>query len=130
MIKRIFWLWFIFMLALNIIPLGDSVNRTLHKKPFQGWDFFRLDYLAHFAAFLVFAGIFCWAQYIHQPVFKDRPLLKYALLVISAAILFEGLQYFIPCRKFNPIDMILNLAGALMGCLIVFISHRLLGSIK
>ncbi len=121
MIKRLFWLWFIFLLALNIIPLGDSTNKALHKKLFQDWDFFRLDYLAHFAAFLVFALIFSWGQYVQAPVFKERALLKFTMLVMPAAILFEGLQYFIPCRKFNPIDMIYNLIGALLGCLTVFI---------
>ena len=124
MAKRIIWFWFIFLLVLNLVPLGASAQELLSKNLLEGWDFFRLDYLAHFAAFLAFSLIFSWGQYVQAPVFKERALLKFTMLVMPAAILFEGMQYLMPCRKFNPIDMIYNLAGALLGCLIVFITLR------
>lgn len=119
MIKRIFWICFIFLLLINIIPLGDSANVVLHKKLFQDWELFRLDYLAHFAAFLALAGIVIWGQYLGKPVFRERAPLKFALLVIPAAIVFEALQFFVPFRKFSHIDMIYNLAGALIGTAVV-----------
>lgn len=78
-----------------------------------------MDYLAHFAAFLAFAVIFIWGQHLGKPVFRERAPLKFALLVVPAAIVFEALQFFIPFRKFNPIDMIYNLAAALIGTAIV-----------
>ncbi|NLW19657.1 MAG: VanZ family protein [Candidatus Cloacimonetes bacterium] len=109
------------ILALNVIPLGDAANQTLHNTLFEDFSFLRLDYLVHFFAFLFFMVPILLGAMLDKPVFKEKAPLKYALLIIPSAIVFEALQFFVPFRKFNPIDMIYNLAGALLGCLIVFI---------
>jgi VanZ family protein len=122
--KLVFWGWFMLILALNVIPLGDTANQALHSTLFEDFNFLRLDYLVHFFTFLFFMVPILLGAMIDKPVFKEKAPLKYALLIIPSAIVFEALQFFVPFRKFNPIDMIYNLAGALLGCLIVFISLK------
>jgi hypothetical protein len=48
-VKRLFWLWLLILIVLNIIPLSSEVNRSLSRN--MVFDF-RLDYLAHTAMML------------------------------------------------------------------------------
>lgn len=118
MYKKLFLLWLAILLLINTIPLGDSANRVLKGTRLV----FRLDYLAHSLTFLTFFGIFLLARLNGQLVFVTRPVLKYVAVVIPAAILFELIQYQLPYRSFNPLDLIFNLAGAVLGLgLILFL---------
>jgi len=40
-------------------------------------------------------------------------------MVGSSAFLFECVQYFLPYRAFNPMDLINNLSGAIIGTIIL-----------
>lgn len=118
MYAKLFWIWLAILLLINTIPLGDSANRVLKGTRFV----FRLDYLVHSLTFLAFSGIFLLARLNGQLVFVTRPVLKYVVVVIPAAILFELIQYLLPYRSFNPLDLIYNLAGTVLGLgLILFL---------
>ena len=52
--RWLFWGWLIIVLAMNVIPLGDDLNRIIYKPIFK----FRLDYLIHFVSFLVFIPLY------------------------------------------------------------------------
>ncbi len=52
-VKWLFWGWLIVVLVLNVVPLGNELNRDLTTKKFV----FRLDYVVHSVTFLVFAWI-------------------------------------------------------------------------
>ncbi len=53
------------------------------------------------------------------PIFSKKPVLKYLLIIGSSAFLFECIQYFLPYRAFNPMDLISNLSGAIIGTIIL-----------
>ena len=119
-VKWLFWGWLIIVLATNVIPLGNDINKIIHKPIFK----FRLDYFLHFVSFLVFIPLYLIAERQSNPIFNHKPVLKYILIVGGFAIISECLQYLLPYRTFNPMDMIANLFGAILTMLFIFISHR------
>jgi len=113
--KWLFWGWLIIVLTTNVIPLGNYINKIIHKPVFK----FRLDYLIHFCSFLIFIPLYFIEVKRGGPIFSKKPVLKYILIVGSSAILFESIQYFLPYRTFNPMDLISNLTGAIIGTIII-----------
>jgi VanZ family protein len=113
--KWLFWGWLIIVLTTNVIPLGNDINKIIHKPVFK----FRLDYLIHFCSFLIFIPLYFIEVKRGGPIFSKKPVLKYILIVGSSAILFESIQYFLPYRTFNPMDLISNLTGAIIGTIII-----------
>lgn len=124
MAKALFWLWLIISLILNTISLGLENSRTLSTRLVANRELFRMDYLLHLISFLAFAWIFILGQVRNRPVFHSHALIKFMVLVLSTAVVFEVIQLILPYRKFNPIDMRFNLAGALLGIVLVGISRR------
>jgi len=113
--KKLFWYWLIILLVINVIPLGNDINKIIHKPVFK----FRLDYLIHFISFLIFIPL-CFIDIKRGgPIFSKKTVLKYLLIVGGSAILFECIQYFLPYRTFNPMDLISNLTGAIIGTIII-----------
>jgi len=120
--KKLFWYWLIILLVINVIPLGNDINKIIHKPVFK----FRLDYLIHFISFLIFIPLYFIEIKLNCPIFSKKPVLKYLLIVVSSAILFECIQFFLPYRTFNPMDLISNLTGAIIGTIIIsFSPHSL-----
>ena len=113
--KWLFCGWLIIVLTTNVIPLGNNINKIIHKPVFK----FRLDYLIHFCSFLIFIPLYFIEVRRGGPFFSKKPVLKYMLIVGSSAILFESIQYFLPYRTFNPMDLISNLTGAIIGTIII-----------
>ena len=113
--RLLFWGWLIIVLTTNVIPLGNDINKIIHKPVFK----FRLDYLIHFCSFLIFIPLYFIEVRRGGPFFSKKPVLKYLLMVGSSAFLFECVQYFLPYRAFNPMDLINNLSGAIIGTIIL-----------
>ena len=114
--KWLFWGWLIIVLTTNVIPLGNDFNTVIHKPSVFK---FRLDYLIHFCSFLIFIPLYFIDIKQDSPIFSKKSVLKYLLIVGSSAILFECIQYFLPYRTFNPMDLISNLTGAIIGTIII-----------
>jgi len=114
--KKLFWYWLIILLLINIIPLGNDLNTVIHKPSVFK---FRLDYLIHFCSFLIFIPL-CFIEVRRGgPIFSKKPVLKYLLIIGGAAVIFELIQYFLPYRTFNPMDLISNLTGAIIGTILI-----------
>lgn len=120
MVRRLFWLWLIVLFLLSVTPFGDETSKVLTGNRF----IFRLDHLLHLAMILSTAWLFVLGQIMAQPVFNEKPALFYSITVILAAIIFEYAQHLMPSRKFNPLDLLFNLAGALLGICTVIISGK------
>jgi len=113
--KKLFWYWLIILLVINVIPLGNDINKIIHKPVFK----FRLDYLIHFISFLIFIPLYFIDEKRDYPLFSKKPVLKYLLIVGGSAVLFECIQYILPYRTFNPMDLISNLTSAIIGTIII-----------
>ena len=120
-IKWLFWGWLIVVLVLNVVPLGNEINRDLTAKRF----IFRLDYVVHSLTFLAFAWVWVFGKVKNVCWYESYEVLKFGGIVFVSAVGVELLQIFIPYRTFNPLDMMANLIGAILTMLCIFISHRL-----
>lgn len=125
MAKKLFWAWLIIILVLNVIPLGNETSESLSISLRKGKTIFRADYLLHFISLLALAWVFILGQVASRPVFRDQSLQRFSLIVISAALGFELIQFVLPYRRFNPIDLGFNLSGAILGIIVVIVSSRL-----
>lgn len=118
-VKRLFWLWLLILIVLNIIPLSSEVNRSLSRN--MVFDF-RLDYLAHTAMMLFFAIIWGVGKRRNVNWFAKHETLKYCTVLILAGIGLELLQLALPWRTFNPVDLLFNLIGAALAVAIIIVS--------
>jgi len=118
--KHLFWLWLIALLVLNVIPLSNEANQSLSGNKIV----FRLDYLVHMISFLAFAWVCLIGQVTKRPVFRKAEVWKYAVVVILAACGFELVQKLLQYRAFNPVDLMFNMIGGMVGSEFVWVSHR------
>jgi glycopeptide antibiotics resistance protein len=81
---------------------------------------FRLDHLLHLLAFLPLYPLGVW---LFQPISRKG---RVYLLVMGLVIAFatEFVQFFIAYRAYNPVDLVSNLAGVLVGAIIVFVVKK------
>jgi VanZ family protein len=49
--------------------------------------------------------------------------LKILFLVFAHGLLIEGIQYFIPYRSFNPLDIMANMSGILAAFFVMALYH-------
>lgn len=115
--KILFWSWFFILLILNVIPLGNETNQRLNVELFS----FRLDYLVHATSVLVFAWILLLVKVLG---FRSFKVSEFTILVFVCAVGFELIQFFIPWRTFNPVDMAYNVFGACIATLFNFVSQQ------
>ena len=72
-VKWLFWGWLIVVLVLNVVPLGNEINRYLSVKRF----IFRLDYVVHSLTFLPFAWIWVFGKIKNVRWFVNYEVLKF-----------------------------------------------------
>jgi len=122
MAKKLFWIWLIILLLLNVLPLGNKVNDKLQTSLGEGR--IRMDYVIHSITFICFAGIYFVKCILKEVIFKDRELPKLILLILISAIIFEGLQLALPYRAWNPMDLLSNLIGAIIASVIMLLIYQ------
>jgi len=68
---------------------------------------------------------FAWIEVFKKVMgFSGFGVLKYSGIVAGSAIGLELIQILVPWRAFNPVDMVYNLVGAVVGVLFVVVSKR------
>ncbi len=113
--NRLFWILLTAIVLLNVIPLGNDTSKTLSGKSFG----LRLDYLIHLTAFLGFGGVYIYGMKSGRRTFENQEWLKSILIILPAAAGVELIQHLLPYRSFNPLDLLANLAGALLSALVI-----------
>ena len=81
---------------------------------------FRLDHLLHLLAFVPLYPLGVWL-FSPQQWQNSLYLLLISLFIAATA---EYIQYFIAYRAYNPADLISNLAGVLLGAIIIFMVKK------
>lgn len=113
-----FWIWSATILLVSISP-GAGVGNAI-----IGDYKFRLDYPLHTLAFIPLPLL----SWIHRGCRRDTfNQSGYRIIVIFCsllAILAETLQIFVPSRTFNPLDIISNFSGVVLGLAAVALLTR------
>jgi glycopeptide antibiotics resistance protein len=100
----LFLIWFFVIMVLSVIP-----DNTPDHFQIEGYEF-RLDYLKHFFVFLPLG--FLLLSLRRPGIFAT---ILTGVLVVSIP---EVIQYFLPYRTFNPMDLAFNAIGFIFGVFI------------
>jgi VanZ family protein len=104
-------IYFCSLFILSLLPIntkGELNHITILK--------IRGDYFFHMLLFIP-AVAFIWLFNLDNG--KRINFILLILLCVFIAMVTEGVQYFVPYRAFNINDMIANLAGVLLGSLVI-----------
>ena len=104
------------VLFVHATPTGDGVS--LSDIDVTGGV--RGSDLVHVIVFLPW-GLLGLAYVFRRPIGSFGRAVAWVALGCIVAVLAEGAQYWIPYRSFNPSDMMFNLAGVLLGSLILLL---------
>jgi glycopeptide antibiotics resistance protein len=114
-----FWIWSATILIVSISP-GAGVGSAI-----IGDYKFRLDYPLHAIAFIplpVLSWIHrgCSKNFFNQAGYRNTIIFCFLLAIVA-----ETLQIFVPTRTFNPLDIVSNSTGVVLGVIAVaFLSRR------
>ena len=112
--KVSFYAWLIALLILSYYPKLPTTKIEI------GDEIIRLDYIGHLIFYAVLIVLFLlWKA---DSEFKtSKRIFIFSLLVgLIFASINEILQLFIPERTFNPLDMIYNCLGIILGALFTY----------
>ncbi len=109
--RVIFFTYILAIIVVAVFPFSAADVGAMNRVYVMS---FRLDHLLHLLAFIPLYPLGSW---LFQPKpWKGRVYLLLAGLVIASSA--EFIQYFIDYRAYNPVDLISNLAGVLLGAII------------
>ena len=108
-----FWFWF----CLTLILIASSIPRlpdpSIELKSFD--LILRIDYILHFLQYAVLSSLFVLWQGLKNKEFPNRTFIIALFIGIIFASLDEYHQFYIPGRRFNPVDMFYNCLGIISG---------------
>ena len=126
---RLIGAYLLLVLVLHLIPTTGSDGTALSSRTII---FFRADYLLHLLIFIPFM-VLVWLHLDREQV-TGAARFNYALLWLVAgsiyAALLEGLHLLVPYRTFNPVDLVLNVAGVVTGSLIFLWDRKRFARLK
>ncbi|MCK5776717.1 MAG: VanZ family protein [Bacteroidales bacterium] len=110
--KILFWAWGLIIFILSSLPNIPSQKINIWDEPF------RLDYIEHFGVFIIWASFLVIWKMTNIEKFSVKTHIWFVLGTLLFAAADEIHQIWIPGRTFNPLDLIYNVSGLLMGYLL------------
>ena len=106
--KILFYSWIVSIAVLTSLPYSGEGEKHAESA-------FRWDYLQHFLFYSALSILF----YLSYGSSLNRNNRKTNLLILFTGIFFASVtefhQFFIPGRAFNPVDLMLNVSGLILG---------------
>ncbi len=113
--SRIFG-WTTFTLVLTILAYYQlKPSRRTKFVPWYGWDD-PSSTLGHLAGYFILSLIYTLSVGCEAHSLKRRIYLNIPIILVS--ILFESAQLFLPTRNFNLFDILANIFGVMLACLL------------
>jgi len=114
-----FWGWIFLIILLYLVPglVLEEVQIRIRQLEFE----IRFDYLAHFSIFFIWTFIFVvwkWPEIVGR---RHNSLGLFISLGFLFSSSIEILHYYIPTRTFNPMDMISNASGFIIGVIFILL---------
>jgi len=107
--KILFWLWLITILVLIYYPRLPKPDIGIKK------EMFRPDYIGHLAAYAILMLLYFLWRSDKSYRLPWKHILLAGLAGIVFGVLTEISQIPVPYRTFNPIDIVYNVVGILLG---------------
>ncbi|HOF91412.1 MAG: VanZ family protein [Rikenellaceae bacterium] len=87
----------------------------------QDFSIFRLDYTLHVVGFIPMPII----SYLASGHREHRALWHFFMvLTFLLSFALEYVQMLVPGRRFNPLDMLFNVIGVMVGLVAIYFAHR------
>ena len=103
--KNILFVYSLFIFVISVLPVREP----------KELEYLYTDKIVHFSIYFVLVLLFSYA------FFRIRHLyVKSFIYAFSLGLFIEVLQYFIPYRSFDILDIAANCLGAVMGLLITY----------
>ncbi|MBN1183515.1 MAG: VanZ family protein [Bacteroidales bacterium] len=118
--KAIFWFGYLATLLVALLPIAGDLSK-FHVGP-PSFEI-RLDHLLHFGAYLLICLYYLAGHKLGYRLFREKPLLKFVLVVLLLTTVTELVQLWVPARAFNPFDLLANVAGLAVGVGVIVICH-------
>ena len=116
----IFWGYALLVVGMNLTP-GSTGKMEMKKIAYV-----RMDYFYHALAYVLLAGLYVLTSRSPRPVFRKYPVIAGMALLFLLASVPEGLQHFVPRRRFNWWDMMANFTGLAIGTVVMWLFYRLI----
>jgi len=130
LLKHSYFIWLVIIILLNTLPVNDIGLSEYTTSRTRG---FRNDYLMHFIGFFLLPLFYYLSMKTGKLNHNMRQFLLIVILSVSAAVLIELAQLFIPYRSYNPKDIFYNTSGVAAGFIIFYpfiikkLSRRVIG---
>jgi VanZ family protein len=114
-----FVIYVVALIIMNVIP-----NFTPSSLQLDDDSVFRTDYILHILVFILLPVIYYFSR---GRTFADRLLINRRYIFIAGlffSMFVELIQLAVPGRTFNPMDMIFNGVGFLVGVGVVVLMDR------
>jgi VanZ family protein len=119
--RSIFWTGYLLVFVTSFIPLAGSLSKIkIGPESFK----VHLDQLLHFVVYFLIGIFYLIGQQKGIYLFKLNPLRKFILLILLLATITEIVQLWVPERAFNVYDLVSNLAGVIIGTVIIKVAQR------
>ena len=87
---------------------------SMSADPTKGIDINFSDKIGHFVAYAILVTTLLWGAYKNQELTRTN-IGKIVLFSVFYGALLEGIQYYLPHRYFEVLDLIANTLGSFLG---------------
>jgi VanZ family protein len=119
--KYTFWFGYTAVLITSILQFSWQLDKVhINLLAFN----LRLDHLLHLAAYFLICMYFLVGQIKGFKLFENHSLGKFIAVTLLLATVTEFVQLWVPTRAFNVLDWVANVAGIVLGVVIIKIKDR------
>lgn len=119
--KLVFWIGYFSVLIATFVPAVGALNKI---KIGSVVFYFRLDLLLHFLVYFLICMYFLFGLKQGFKLFEKNSLRKFILLILLLGVITEFVQLWVPERNFNVLDLVSNVAGVVMGLIVIKMVQR------
>ena len=114
--RNVFWTGYIAVLITTFLPISFRVDKIRFGPDALA---IRSDHLLHFAVYLLICLFYLLGAKKGLKLFDVNPLRKFIVLIMLLATVTEIAQLWVPSRAFNVFDGVANVAGVLVGWVVI-----------
>lgn len=114
----LFWVCILSIIVFSIIPNGPKMEATMGDKSL------RIDYALHLMAYFSLSFLFFLWKSDQDFRIRKRLLIFFLIGSLCLSLFTELAQSIIPHRSFNPVDLLFNVTGILIGAILPKILFR------
>jgi VanZ family protein len=114
--RTTFWFGYTAVLVTSLIPITGNLTRV--KVNLIAFEI-HLDHLLHLSAYFLICMYYLAGQWKGLSLFNTNSLRKFLVVTVVLATVTEVVQLWVPARAFNVMDWVANVAGIVLGVVVI-----------